>query len=438
MTPLTTRHSITGMYLPACRAEWAGLCTTTRKPVRPALDWAAILSMADLFDKCFAFNRDKEAIQAGLYPYFKTITRLAGPHIAVDGKDMIMVGSNNYLGLTTHPKVKEAAIKAIEEYGTSCSGSRFLNGTIDLHEQLEATLAAFVGKQAAQVFSTGFQTNQGAIAPLISRSDTVIIDRLVHASIVDGVRLGFGKVRRFRHNDTESLRRNLDVSKEASGCLVIIDGVYSMEGDIAPLPDIASVCQEYNVRLMVDDAHGIGVLGPNGHGTLEHFGVTDKVDLVMGTFSKSLASLGGFIAGDAQVINYIKHNSRALIFSAAMPPSAIASVQAAIEIIQTEPEIRDNLWRNTRFLLEGIQSLGYTTGPTETPIVPLVIGDDFRTLILWKRLFEEGLFTNCVLAPGVADGEQRIRMCLMATHSLEDLEQVLEICGRIGKELGVI
>ncbi len=394
--------------------------------------------MSDLFDKCYSFTRDQEAIAAGFYPFFKAISRLDGPHVTVDGRDLIMVGSNNYLGLTTHPKVREAAMRALAEYGTSCSGSRFANGTIDLHEKLEASLARFVGKQAAQVFSTGFQTNQGVIAPLLSRSDTVIIDRLVHASIVDGVRLSFGKVRRFRHNDSESLRKNLEASADSSGILVVVDGVYSMEGDIAPLPEIVATAKEFGARIMVDDAHGLGVLGENGRGTLEHFGVTDEVDLVMGTFSKSLASLGGFIAGDERIISYIKHHSRALIFSAAMPPSAIATVQAALEVIETEPEIRKNLWRNTRFFREQIVGAGFNTGPTETPIVPIIVGDDFRTIFFWKKLFDEGLFTNCVLSPGVPEGQQRIRMCMMATHTMEDLEKTVEVCVRVGKELGII
>jgi 8-amino-7-oxononanoate synthase len=394
--------------------------------------------MPDLFEKCYAFTRDREAQAAGIYPFFKVISKLDGPHVTVDGRDMIMVGSNNYLGLTTHPKVREAATLALQQYGTSCSGSRFLNGTIDLHEQLEATLARFVQKESAQVFSTGFQTNQGVIAPLIGRSDTVIIDRLVHASVVDGVRLSFGKVRRFQHNDAESLRRNLELSRDSSGILVIVDGVYSMDGDLANLPAILATAKEFGARVMVDDAHGIGVLGENGRGTLEHFGVTDQVDLVMGTFSKSLASLGGFIAGDERVISYIRHHSRALIFSASMPPSAIAAVQAAIEVIETEPQIREQLWRNTTFLREGVTSLGYNIGTTETPVIPLMVGDDFLTLILWKRMFEEGIFANCVLAPGVPPGTQRIRTTLMATHSLEDLEKVIEVAGRVGKELGII
>ena len=270
-----------------------------------------------------------------------------------------MVGSNNYLGLTTHPKVKQAAMRALEEYGTSCSGSRFLNGTLDLHEKLEASLARFVGKESALVFTTGFLTNQGAIAPLLMRTDTVIVDRLVHASILEGIRLGFGKVRRFRHNDIESLRRNLEASADSGGRLVIVDGVYSMEGDIAPLPEIVATAKEFGARIMVDDANGLGVLGESGKGTLDHFGLTDQVDLVMGTFSKSFASLGGFVAGEERVISYIKHHSRALIFSASMPPSAIAAVLAALEVIQTEPQIRERLWENTRFLLEKVISLGF-------------------------------------------------------------------------------
>jgi 8-amino-7-oxononanoate synthase len=350
-----------------------------------------------------------------------------------------MVGSNNYLGLTTHPKVKSAALKAVEEYGTSCSGSRFLNGTLDLHRDLEIALARFMGKEAAQVFSTGFQTNQGVIAPLLGRSDTVIIDRLVHASVVDGTRLGFGRVRRFRHNDAASLRKNLEASADSpGGTLVIVDGVYSMEGDIAPLPEIVAATKEFGARIMVDDAHGIGVLGEHGSGVLEHFGLTDQVDLVMGTFSKSFASLGGFVAGDERVISYIKHHSRALIFSAAMPPSAVAAVSAALEVIQSEPEIRENLWKNTRFLREQIVALGFEIGPTETPVVPIIVGDDFKTIFLWKRLFDEGLFTNCVLSPAVPPGSQRIRMCAMATHTQEDLEKVVEICARVGREFGLI
>ncbi len=392
--------------------------------------------MTDLFEKCYSFSRDDEAKALGLYPFFKAISRLEGPHVIVDGCQLIMMGSNNYLGLTTHPKVKEAALKALREFGTSCSGSRFLNGTLEMHETLEKSLADFMGKEATQVFSTGFLTNQGVIAPLISRSDTIIVDRLVHASILEGVRLSFGKVGRFRHNDIQSLRRNLESCGQ--GALVIVDGVYSMEGDIAQLPEIVATAKEFGARIMVDDAHGIGVLGANGRGTLEHFGLIDQVDLVMGTFSKSFASLGGFIAGEAKVISYIKHHSRALIFSASMPPSAIAAVQAALEVVRTEPEIRQRLWENTGFLRKHIVEMGFNIGPTETPIIPLIVGDDLMAASLWRRLFDEGIFTNCVLAPAVPQGQQRIRMCLMATHSMEDLEKVIEVCGRVGREFGII
>ena len=342
--------------------------------------------MTDLFDKCTAFNRDIEAMSTGFYPFFRAISRMDGPHVIVDGRELIMVGSNNYLGLTTHPKVRQAAMRALKEYGTSCSGSRFLNGTLELHEQLEASLARFVGKQSALIFSTGFQTSQGVIAPLIGRSDTVIMDRSVHASTVEGTRLGFGKVRRFLHNDVDSLRSYLEVSTNGTGILVVVDGVYSMDGDIAPLPEIIATAKEFGARIMVDDAHGIGVLGKEGRGTQEHFGLNDEIDLVTGTFSKSLASLGGFVAGDARVISYIKHHSRALIFAAAMPPSSVAAVQAALDVIQTEPDTLERLWRNTRFLTEGMLNLGFDIGPTQTPIVPLIVGDDARAAILWKRL----------------------------------------------------
>jgi len=394
--------------------------------------------MTDLFEKCYSYKRDLEAIEAGIYPFFKAIDRLDGPHVTVNGREMIMIGSNNYLGLTTHPKVREASLKALEQYGTSCSGSRFLCGTLDLHEKLEARLARFMRKETALVFSTGFQTNQGVIAPLIGRGDAVVIDRLVHASILDGVRLSFGKVRRFRHNDPESLRKNLEACPESKGILVIVDGVYSMDGDLAPLPGLVKVAKEFGARIMVDDAHGVGVLGESGRGVVEHFGVADQVDLIMGTFSKSLASLGGFIAGDDRVISYIKHHSRALIFSASMPPMAVAAANAALDVIDTEPEHRERLWRNTNFLLQGLVSLGFNTGATETPVIPLIIGEDIRTAFFWKRLFEDGLFTNCVLAPGVPQGTQRIRTSLMASHTMEDLEKVVEICGTAGKDMGII
>ncbi len=395
--------------------------------------------MADLFDKCKSVTeRATVLVEMGVFPYFKPIGRLDGKYVSMDGKDLIMMGSNNYLGLTTHPKVREAAMQALREFGTSCSGSRFLNGTLELHEKLEYELADFMGKEAAQVFTTGFVTNQGVIAPLVGRKDTIVLDRAVHASIYDGARLGWGKIRRFIHNDPESLRKNLKLCSPEHGTLVVVDGVYSMDGDIAPLPDIIKVVKEFNARIMVDDAHGLGVLGASGRGALEHFNVTDDVDLVMGTFSKSFASLGGFVAGDQLVINYIKGTSRALIFQASMPPSAVAAVRAALEVVRTEPEIRENLWRNFRFFRDSIRELGFNTGDTETPIVPMILGEDMKTFVFWKRLFDEGVYTNCIISPAVPQGAQRIRTCLMATHSMEDLEKVLEVCKRVGTELGII
>jgi 8-amino-7-oxononanoate synthase len=395
--------------------------------------------MADIFDKCKPVGeRAKSLLEKGVFPYFKPISKLEGKYVSMDGKDLIMMGSNNYLGLTTHPKVREAAMSALKEFGTSCSGSRFLNGTLELHEILEGELADFMNKEAAQVFTTGFVTNQGVIAPIVGRKDSIVLDRGVHASIYDGARLGWGKIRRFLHNDPDSLRKNLERCSQEHGILVVVDGVYSMDGDIAPLPEIIEVCKEFRARLMVDDAHGLGVLGKGGAGALEHFGVTEDVDLVMGTFSKSFASLGGFVAGSEDVISYIRHTSRALIFQASMPPSAVAAVHAALNVIRTEPEIRENLWRNLEFFLEGVRSLGFETGPTETPIVPLIVGEDMKTFVFWKRLFEEGVYTNCIISPAVPEGSQRIRNCLMATHSLEDLEKVLDVVGRVGKELGII
>jgi 7-keto-8-aminopelargonate synthetase-like enzyme len=394
--------------------------------------------MSDLFDKCFSFSRNPvvsengvelslaEAISSGIYPFFKAISSMNGPHCTVDGRDMIMVGSNNYLGLTTHPKVKPQRHLGTERLSGSGSST-------DSRFPAVKPRLPFMGKEGSSLFY-GFITNQGLCAAL-ARTDTVI-GPAGSSSILESS--PDWQVRRFRHNDIESLRKNLEASADSDGILVIVDGVYSMEGDIAPLPEIVATAKEFGARIMVDDAHGLGVLGATGRGTLEHFGLTDQVDLVMGTFSKSFASLGGFVAGEERVISYIKHHSRALIFSASMPPSAIAAVQAALEVIETEPQIRERLWENTRFLMEQVTALGFDPGPTQTPIVPLIVGDDMRAVFFWKRLFDEGLFTNCVLAPGVQQGGQRIRMCLMATHSMEDLEQVVEICGRVGKEIGII
>ena len=391
----------------------------------------------DLFDKCHAYTQAREVQAMGLYPYFIPLEQTEGTEVIAAGKRLIMIGSNNYLGLTTHPKVRSAAMEAIREYGTSCTGSRFLNGTLELHRELERKLAAFVGKEAALVFSTGFQTNLGTISALVGRGDVVITDKEDHASIIDGCRLSFGQMKRFRHNDMASLERNLQACGENQGKLVVVDGVFSMGGDIAPLPEIISLCKKYNARLMVDDAHSIGVLG-GGRGTAAHFGVTEDVDLIMGTFSKSFASLGGFIAGDEPVIHYIQHFARSLIFSASMPPSNVAAVLAALEVIQEEPERVERLQAIAERMRRGFQELGFDTGASETPIIPVIIGEDMVMLQMWRRLFDAGIYVNAVLPPAVPPGKALLRTSYMATHTDEQLERVLDTFARVGKEMGVI
>jgi 8-amino-7-oxononanoate synthase len=356
----------------------------------------------------------------------------------LNGRRVIMLGSNNYLGLTTHPKVKEAALDALRRFGTSCTGSRFLNGTITLHVELEERLAKFMGKEAALVFSTGFQTNLGTISALVGRHDTVIIDYDDHASIVDGCQLCHGKTVRFKHNDMTSLREALKKANPKTGKMVVVDGVFSMEGDIAPLPEIASICKEFGARLMVDDAHSIGVLGKKGNGTASHFGMDDEVDLVMGTFSKSFASLGGFIAADEQVIDFIKHTSRPLIFSASMTPASVAACLAAVDIMENEPERRARLWHITHRMHREFRNLGFDIGNTQTPVIPIILGEDLRVFAFWKRLLDEGVFVNPVRSPAVPVGRGLLRTSYMATHSDEQLDRVLEIFQKVGKELGVI
>ncbi len=391
----------------------------------------------DLFEKCFNFT-DADAVRAtGLYPYFVEIQSSKGTEITIDGQSRINLGSNNYLGLTHHPEVLAAAREALEKYGTGCTGSRFLNGTLDLHVEAEQRLAEFVGKPAALVFSTGYQTNLGVIATLVGMNDAVIIDKLNHACIVDGARLSFGQVYRFRHNDMEDLERQLQKSEER-GKLVVVDGVFSMEGDIADLPNIVRLCKKYGARLMVDDAHSFGVLGDTGAGTAEYFDLTDDVDLIMATFSKSLASIGGFVAGDPKVIDYLKHRARALIFSASTPPPAIATVLKALEIIQREPERRQRLWENSRFLLENLKGMGYNLGKTETPVLPVIIGDDMLTFRTWRELFDEGVYVNPVVAPAVPEGTARLRVSCTATHTRDQLSRALEVFEKVGKKLGLI
>lgn len=392
----------------------------------------------DLFEKCFKFTRSEEAKALGIYPYFTPIKEVKGNRVIVDGKELIMVGSNNYLGLTNHPKVIQAAKEAVEKYGSSTCGSRFLNGTLELHEELEYRLARFMKKEAAIVFSTGYQTNLGTISALVGRGDYVILDRMVHASIIDASRLGFGRIVKFEHNDPDDLERVLKSLPENAGKLVVVDGVYSMEGDVADLPRLVPIAKKYGARFMVDDAHGIGVFGEGGRGVLEHFNMFEEVDLVMGTFSKSFASLGGFIAGEKKVINYIKHFARSLIFSASMTPASAAAALAALEIIENEPERRKRLWEITKKMKKGFEEMGYDTGRTVSPIIPLLVGTEEQLLYLWKILREEGVFANPVLPPAVPPDRTLIRTSYTATHTDEELEIVLKAFYKAGKAVGII
>ena len=397
----------------------------------------ALKKEVDIFEKCCKFTAAKEIMDAGIYPYFRVIESAQDPEVIVGGKKMIMIGSNNYLGLTNHPRVKEAAIEALRKYGSGCAGSRFLNGTLDIHVNLEKKLARFMRKEDALVFSTGFQTNLGVISAIAGKDDIILIDKMNHASIIDGCRLSFSEIKKYRHNDMEDLERLLQQYND-KGKLIVVDGVFSMEGDIADLPNIVKLAREYGARVMVDDAHGIGVLGRTGRGTAEHFRLEDEVDLIMGTYSKSLASIGGFIAASEEVIHYIKHFARALIFSASPPPASIASVSAAIDIIEEEPERRERLRRNTNKMLKGFKALGFDTGRSETPIIPLIVGDDHRAFLMAKMLHDKGIFANVAVSPAVPNGNALIRTSYMATHTDEQLDKVLQAFEEVGKALGII
>jgi len=391
----------------------------------------------DLFDKCFRFTKAKEIMEAGLYPYFRIIESAQDPVVYMNGKRMIMVGSNNYLGLTNDPRVKEAAINAVKKYGTGCAGSRFLNGTLDIHVELEEKLARFMRKEAALIFSTGFQVNLGVISALVSKDDVVVIDKMNHASIIDGCRLSYGEIKKFKHNDMNDLERVLK-GIDAKGCLIVVDGVFSMEGDIINLPEVVRIAKKYGARLMVDDAHGIGVLGKTGRGTCEHSGLEQEVDLIMGTYSKSLASIGGFVAGDSDVIHYIKHFARSLIFSASPPPASVAAVSAALDIIDQEPERIEQLWKNTNKMLKGFKELGFEVGPSQTPIIPIIVGENETAFRMAMMLQQEGVFANVAVSPAVPDGKALIRTSYMATHTDEHLDIVLEAFKKVGKALGLI
>ncbi len=391
----------------------------------------------DIFDKCYCFTKAREYMASGYYPYFIPMQGNEGSEAIFQGRRLIMCGSNNYLGLTTHPKVRQAAIDAINTFGTSCTGSRFLNGTLELHEQLEHELAEWVGKEAALVFSTGMQVNLGTISSLVDRHDVVVLDREDHASIVDGARLGWGKVKRFQHNNMEDLEKVLSKIDDKFGKLVVVDGLFSMEGDIALLPEIAKLCKKYGARLMVDDAHALGILG-GGKGTAAHFGLTNEVDLIMGTFSKSLASLGGFIAGDDDIIHYIKHHARSVIFSASIPPANAAAALAALAVMKEEPERVKRVNDIGTYMRDSYQKLGFNTGNSVSPIIPIFVGDDMRAAIIWKAMFEAGVYVNMVVSPAVPEGKQLLRTSYMATHTDEQLSRVLEIFSQVGKQVGII
>ena len=394
--------------------------------------------MGILQTKLSHYHLPQKLISAGLYPYFRVIESDQDTEVMINGKKVLMFGSNSYLGLTCHPKVKEAAKNAIDKYGTGCAGSRFLNGNLDIHIKLEEKLARLVHKEAALCYSTGFQVNQGVISCVTGRNDYVILDELDHASIIDGSRLTFAKTLKFAHNDMKDLERKLKLCEPDKIKLIVVDGIFSMEGDIAKLPEIVSLSEKYRASIMVDDAHALGVIGKNGSGTASHFGLTEKVDLIMGTFSKSLASIGGFIAADKTVINYIKHNSRSLMFSASMTPSSAASVMAAIEIMENEPERISHLMNITQYARTRFNEMGFDTGKSQSPIIPLFIRDDIKALQMAQQLLEEGVFINPVVSPAVPKEDCIIRFSLMATHSYEQVDRAIEKITSVAKQLEVL
>jgi len=396
-----------------------------------------------IFQKCFDFTRASEAREQGIYPFFIPIERSKGTRVVVDGRELIMAGSNNYLGLSFDPRVKEAARKAIEEYGTSCSGSRFMNGTFALHEELEAKICDFIGREAALCFTTGYQTNLGAISALVGRNEHIITDKYNHASIMDGIFLAIGitrkiNVHRYNHNSLADLERKLAAIPAGEPKLIVTDGVFSMEGDIVKLPEMKRLADEYNAKVYLDEAHAIGVIGPTGKGTTEHYGDTGLTDLIMCTFSKSFGSIGGFVAGDAEIVDYIKHFARPLIFSASMPPANIAAVSAALNIMQQEPERVARLQEIAQKMLVGFKAMGYNIGNAETPIVPLVIGDLEKTIYLWKAFLENGVYVNPVISPAVPPNRSLLRTSYMAIHTDEELDRILEIGEREGRRFGIL
>ncbi|MFH1010196.1 MAG: aminotransferase class I/II-fold pyridoxal phosphate-dependent enzyme [bacterium] len=378
-----------------------------------------------IIEKVRKYQKAREVIAAGIYPYFRPIESDQDTVVGMYGKQVLMLGSNNYLGLTNHPEVKQAAIEAIQRYGTGCAGSRFLNGTLRIHIECEEKLAEFMEKEAVLLYSTGFQVNQGVISALVGRNSVVVTDSLDHASIIDGARLAFGKMAKFRHNSSADLERVLK-NLGSKSKLVVTEGIFSMDGDICRLPEIVEVCKKYHADIFLDDAHSIGVLGPKGDGTANHFRLNGEVEMVMGTFSKSLASIGGFVAASEDVIHYLRHHSRALIFSASPPPASVAAVITALKIIVREPERRELLWRNANHLRSGLKAIGFDTGKSETPIIPVFIGDEIKAFHVCHWLQDEGIFVNPVVPPAVQPGQSMIRFSVMSTHTIEQLDFALD------------
>ena len=392
-----------------------------------------------LNDICSAYTLADEVKAMGIYPYYRPISSGQNPIVKMaDGSEVLMFGSNSYLGLSDDPRLKEAAIKATEKYGSSCSGSRFLNGTLDIHQELEEKLAKYVGKEEAVTYSTGFQVNLGVVSSLGFRGGFTFLDSLDHACIIDGSRLGFSMVRKFPHNDMAGLEKKLRAVSRGAYKFIVVDGIYSMEGDIAKLPEIVALCKKYNASVMVDDAHALGVIGKNGSGTASHFGLTDETNLIMGTFSKSFGSLGGFIAGDHEVINFLKHNSRSLIFSASMTPATVAAASKAVDIMISEPERREHLWEVTRHAHQAFRTAGFDIGRTESPIIPLFVRDTFKAMKAVRMAYERGVFVTPVIAPAVPESDVLIRFALMATHSIEQVDTAVGVLTDIFKELEII
>jgi 8-amino-7-oxononanoate synthase len=395
-----------------------------------------------LQQKMKRYTAPQDAKAAGVYPYFRVIESDQDTVVTMNGKKVLMFGSNSYLGLTNHPKLKEAAKQAVDKYGSGCAGSRFLNGTLDLHIELEEKLAKFTGKEEAIVFSTGMQVNLGVLSSILGRKDFIISDDSNHASIVDGTRLSFATTRKYKHNNMEALEKALRFVGNERGpediALIVMDGVFSMEGDIAKLPEIVELANKYNANVMVDDAHGLGVMGELGKGTCNHFGLTDQVDLIMGTFSKSLATIGGFIATSHDIANWLKHNARSLIFSASIAPANAAAVIAALELIQNEPQRLDQLWANTRYAKRLLDETGFDTGHSETPIIPIYVRDVNKTFLLTRQLQDEGIFVNPVITPAVAPEDTLIRFSLMATHTFDQIEEAADKLAKVARRLGIL